>query len=334
VPTEQLKVTVDVGTNKILMEVPQPDGGKKYHGITNFCHEQIADKCGIPRKYYQKMQEAGKLDLLKDNINEWIMSKEKRLLRVLDDDVRALLSDRYRAIDNYDIFYAALEQFNEIKRQKNVDIEILDARLTETNLFIKVTSPQLTAMIKHWRGREEQVEGGIIITNSEVGRGAFSVKPFINVLVCTNGLISTNVLKRVHLGEERKTGIIDWSDETRQLQDATLWSQIKDMINNTFDFDVFKKWIDEINEKASTEIEKPKLAVENVVKRFNTIPKGAVDDLINQFTKEGPTQWGLSMAVTRVAQEQNYNERVEWEKIGAQILEMPLKAFTKNEKEE
>jgi len=335
VPTDQLKVTVDVGTNKILMEVPQPSGDSKYHAITDFCHEQIADKCGIPRKYYQRMLEDDKLDLLKENINEWISSKEKRLIRVLDGKVRALLSDRYRCIDNYDIFESALEEFKNIQKNKGLDIQIIDAKLTETNLYIKVTSPQLTAMIKHWRGSEEQVEGGVIITNSEVGRGAFTVKPYINVLVCTNGLISSTILKRVHLGEKKELGIIDWSDETKQLQDATLWSQIKDMINHTFDLEVFKQWIDEINQKATTEILKPKLAVDNIVKRFSTIPKGAVDDLLNQFTRERPTQWGLAMAVTRVAQDQaDYNKQVEWEKVGAEILELPIKAIVKEEKEE
>jgi len=322
VPGDQLKVTYDVGQKKIFMDVPQPEEQPaKLHGITDWAHHQISEKTQIPMRYYRKMQDEGKLDLLASNINTWLPSKDKRLVRVLDGNVRALLSDRYQTIDNYDIFYASLEQFSKIKEQKNMDVNILSSRLTDTNMYIKATSPQLNAEIKHWRGNGEPIHGGVIVTNSEVGNGAFTVKPFINVLVCTNGLVSDQIFKRVHIGRSKDIGYVKWSDETKQLEDAALWAKINDMIWNTFDLDIFAKWVDELNDVASTEIEKPERAIDNIIKAYE-IPKSRKEDLLNQFTKEGsPTQWGLSMAVTRIAQyEENYNEQVRMEQIGAKLL--------------
>jgi hypothetical protein len=322
VPGKDLHVTYDVGTKQIFMDVPQPgDKPSKQHNITDWAHHQISEKTGIPMRYYRKMQEKGKLDLLATNINEWLPSKEKRLVRVLNNNVRALLSDRYRCIDNYDIFYATLDQFNKIQEKKQFVIDVQSARLTDTNMYIKATSPQLDAEIKHYKGHGEPVHGGIIITNSEVGNGAFTVKPFINVLVCSNGLVSDQIFKRVHMGRSHDIGYVEWSDKTKELEDSTLWAKINDMIWNTFDLDIFAKWVDELNDTASKEIQKPEEAIDHVIKKYE-IPKSRKESLLNQFTREGsPTQWGLSMAITRVAQdEDNYNEQVKMEEIGAKLL--------------
>jgi len=324
VPSDRLIVLKD--GDKIYMDIPQPDGTTKRHSITSHAHDQIANKTGIPIKYYNKMKETGHLDLLANNVNEWMPNKDKRLVRVLDNKVRALLSDRYRVIDNYDVLYATLEEFKKIQQERNMNIEIKRSDLTETNIYIKATSPDLVDEVIHWKDRDgkertEPVHGGIIISNSEVGAGAFNVKPFVNVLVCQNGLIGEHVFKRVHIGRELGVGLIDWSNETLELEDAALWSKIRDMIQATFDPEVFHKWVDEINEIASTEVPKPSLAVDNIIKHFD-LPKSKKDDLLNQFAKESPTQWGLSMAVTQIAQnEEDYEKQIEMEKIGAQLLE-------------
>ena len=327
VPSENLIVLKD-GDN-LYVDVPQPDGTSKRHGITEYAHSQFADKTGIPLKYYNKMKETGHIDLLATNINEWLPTKDKRLVRILDNNVRALLSDRYRIIDNYDVVYATLEEFKKIQEQRNINIEIKRNDLTETSLYIKATSPDLTDEVIHWKDRDgnektEPVHGGIIISNSEVGAGAFNVKPFVNVLVCQNGLIGEHVFKRVHIGRELGVGLIDWSNETLELEDAALWSKIRDMIQATFDSEVFHKWMDEINEVASTEVPKPVIAVDNIIKHFD-MPKSKKDDLLNQFAKESPTQWGLSMAVTQIAQnEEDYEQQIEMEKIGAKILDKKI----------
>ena len=122
VPSENLIVLKD--GEKVWIDVPQPDGKTKRHGITKYAHEQIADKTGIPLKYYNKMKETGHLDLLANNINEWMPTKDRRLVRVLDDNVRALLSDRYRIIDNDDVLYATLDEFKNIQEQRKLKIEI------------------------------------------------------------------------------------------------------------------------------------------------------------------------------------------------------------------
>jgi len=330
VSSDNLIALKDVdGTLKLEVPFVDESGNiisRDRYGITDFCHSQISAKTGIPYRYYQRMMDAGKINLLAQNINAWLPSKEKRLVRILDGKVRAVLSDRYRIIDNYDVLWKSIEEVNKVRSKYNIRVDIRDLRVTEQHLYLKITSPDLVGNINTKR-HSGAVNGGIIISNSEVGAGAFYVKPFMTVLVCSNGLISENVFKKVHVGKERGIGLIDWSDETLQLEDLALWSKISDMIHATFNPEIFAQWVDRINGVATNEITKPQLAVDNIIKHFD-LPQKKKEDILNQFFKEDDTQWGLAMAVTRIAHnEKDYEKAIELEHIGSRILELPIEVI-------
>ena len=331
VPTNELIAVKDGDTIKLDVPIIDDTGTKERFGITNHCHTQIATKTNIPMRYYRRMQDEGELELLAENINTWLPSKEKRLVRILDGKVRALLSDRYRVVDNYDILWQAMDTFDWVKKNHHLTIEFRDVKVTEQHLYIKVTAPELSAEIQKVNGKEA-ICGGVIISNSEVGAGAISVKPFIEVLVCSNGMISDRILKRIHTGKTRDIGKIDWSDETLMHEDLALFGKISDMIKTTFDPVIFNAWVDEINNVASREVSKPQLAVDNIIKHFK-LPEKRKEALLDQFFKEDNSQWGLAMAVTRVAHdEEDYENKIELERIGAQILELPSDVITREEK--
>lgn len=333
VPGEGLVVKQD-SDGSIKMDVLQENGSTKTHGITNHCHGQIADKTKIPMKYYDRMLEE-KPGLLVKNVNAWMPDKETRLVRVdWNGKVRALLSDRYRIIDNYDVFLLIADEMVKIRKDKGLQFDFKRGDLTETRLYIKITSPDLIGEIKRKDGKKEIVEGGIIITNSEVGAGRLKVEPFINILVCQNGMISTSTFTRVHLGKKLDE-FIDWSDDTLRLQDEALKSQIRDWIRATFDIEIFRKWVENLNKTAQNEIPKPTIAVNNVVKKYN-LSKEKTAQILDQFIEEDKSQWGLAMAVTRIAQnEENYENQIELEHIGNKILtEMTEEELTVEVKED
>jgi len=61
--------------------------------LTEWAHTQLAEKTGIPVKYYQRMKEEGHLELLVENVNTWLSHNDSDVLvRVLDGNVRAILS--------------------------------------------------------------------------------------------------------------------------------------------------------------------------------------------------------------------------------------------------
>lgn len=128
--------------------------------LTEWTHSQMAEKLEIPKRYYDRMRNAGKTELLVENVNAWLGGKERRLVRILDGRIRAILSDRYRIMDNYDVVFLALDEF-----RKKETTEIYRANLTKTILYLKVVDRTLTVEIRE----EDVIYGGLIIRNSEVG---------------------------------------------------------------------------------------------------------------------------------------------------------------------
>src|SRR5262245_13493457 len=60
--------------------------------IKDLAHRQIGEFTGIPAKYYDRMK-AEKPELLAANVNHWLAASDKRrMVRTLDNNVRAFLS--------------------------------------------------------------------------------------------------------------------------------------------------------------------------------------------------------------------------------------------------
>lgn len=279
--------------------------------LTEWAHLQLSEKLGIPKKYYDRMRKEGKIELLAENINAWIREREKRLIRILDGKIRAVLSDRYRIMDNYDLVFLALEEF---KRKETVEIYRID--LTETMLYLKAIDRKLTEEIREG----DIIHGGLIIRNSEVGASSFRVEPFLLRKICSNGLIGKHSLKKIHLGRQTaEEGEIEWSDETKRLEDKAFWAKVRDIIRNTFDRKIFLSWIKKMKEAAEIEIEKPKEAIDNVV-RYAGLTEEQKNILLMHFTEK--TKYGMVNAITSLARDtQDIQERIRLEEIGGKLLE-------------
>jgi hypothetical protein len=92
--------TDDAGNCRMMIEAR---AGVEQYGITNLARRQLAEKLKIPYAYFERMRE-DQPALLDHNVNTWLKSEnERRMIRTLDGRVRAVLSDRYRRLDNYDL---------------------------------------------------------------------------------------------------------------------------------------------------------------------------------------------------------------------------------------
>ena len=326
IPNDAIGIHYNEYTNKFIVVVETPDGLKDLIP-TNIAFNQINEKMGIPRTYVKRCTEKERHTLLTNNINSWLQDPSNYLLRTQNNKLRAFLSDRFRLIDNYDVAMLFLEVRKNLKETQGIDIEIQDIQLTETNLYIKATSPQLTADIipdPEHQERNDIVNGGIIISNSDIGKGRFSIKSYVQVLRCKNGMIGEHEFSRVHIGKKLDEGEIVWSEQTHNLKSEAFWSQARDMITSAFTKEVFQKWVREMNGEACVKIERPIKAIDNIIKKYN-INEEHRDALLSEFSQLGHNKWSLSNAVTQVAQsKENYDDQIEMEKIGTQIMTLPI----------
>jgi hypothetical protein len=284
------------------------------YGLTHHGHNQLALKCGIPMRYYWAMLAEGMVDLTAENVNAWLSKQaDKRLIRVLDGRVRAILSDRYRPLDNYDLAFRVMEQ------AKEHDAEVIDASLTETKLYIKVTVPQYREEVK----AGDPYVPGLIVSNSEVGDGAFSVEPFMWRLICKNGAIGPMALYKIHLGGRLGLGELIFKDETRRMMDASLWAQVRDTIDATFSPKVFKAFMDQVRQAQGVDLGQDdiKEILDTTVKDLYLSDEKKLD-LIKYFGKEGDTLVGFVNGITRLAQDfPSYDRQVQLERYAGKILE-------------
>ena len=139
-------------------------------GTTSLFHRQVASALGIPAKYYDLMQ-SHKPELLAEKVNVWFADKPgSYMVRSMDygagQVARALLSERYRCIDNMEIATAVLPLF-----AGNDQYEVMSCEVTENRLYLKVVNHRLEMEVR----KGDIVQAGVMISNSEVGLGAVSI---------------------------------------------------------------------------------------------------------------------------------------------------------------
>lgn len=196
-------------------------------GTISLFHRQVASALGIPAKYYDLMQKE-KPELLAENVNSWSADKPSSyMVRSMDygagQVARALLSERYRRIDNMEIATAVLPLF-----AGNDQYEVMSCEVTENRLYLKVVNHRLEMEVR----KGDIVQAGVMISNSEVGLGAVSIQPLVYRLVCTNGMVVNDMgERRHHVGRQAKAvedSFALYSDETMEAEDKAFLLKLRD----------------------------------------------------------------------------------------------------------
>ena len=305
------------------------------YGITTNAHNQIADRLGIPQKYYNTMR-ANAPDLLTQNVNHWFKANpENRLVRTLDGNARAYLSKQYRRLDNHDLADAVLPAL----RDHGADVH--SCEITEDRFYIKGVIDSVTQEVPPPPPRRGQaasgntapvvVSPGLIISNSEIGLGSLMIQPAIHFLRCTNmATWASHALRKRHVGAHlaaEDDGITQYlSDRTLALSDAAFWGKVKDMTAAALDGAIFQDIVSQLHAARQVHIDSG--AVPDTVRKLADSEGLTGDEQsgILQFLIEGGdlTQFGLSNAVTRYSQEvDSYDRATHLEHLGGSVIALP-----------
>lgn len=295
--------------------------------VTDIAHRQIADRLGIPFKYYERMMNEYP-KLLDENVNSWLKFKaEKRMLRTLDGKLRAFLSNRYRRLDNLELVDHILPV---IAQMKNCSIASCD--ITETHLYLKVINKSMKAEITEG----DIVQAGFVVSNSEIGLGALKVEPLVYRLVCKNGMISKDYAhKKYHTGrnvEDTDNTYELYSDETLKADDKAYFMKVQDIISAAVDETKFMLTVDKMRQAKSIKTgDNPVETVEVLGDKY-LLNKNERASVLRHFIMDGNfSQFGLVNAVTRTSQDvEDYNRATELERIGGTILEDSVKTKKNN----
>jgi hypothetical protein len=295
--------------------------------VNKIAAQQIASFTGIPSAYYHRMRENAPA-LLDTNINAWLEKEDTtRMIRTLDGRARAFLSNKYLPIDNYEIAMRVLPVLARIidLSDKNVSCEI-----TDRNMYIKVVNYKMEREVTPG----DIVQSGIIVTNSEVGQGMVSVMPFMNRLVCSNGMvIDIAAKKRRHVGKTIDLTQDDFQiyrEETINAANQAFLMQIEDTVSAVADEVKFDRILDSMREAKDKKFTNKNIpaVVELATKKYG-IAESAKDNILTHLIREGDTSlYGLANAVTRYSQDvEDYDTATDLEAIGGKMINMPQSLF-------
>ena len=290
--------------------------------------EGVAARFDIPLKYVRTLRSRVEADvddyrrgtIYDRNVNYWLAANpnKRHLVRGFRTDdadepgiARALLSDRYRTIDNYDVLMATLTGV----RAAGVEVNIDGGDLSDRRMSLRLTCPEVTAYADEILGGYRSpftgetgsdnptVFAGLVVKNSETGGGAFTIVPRIVVQVCNNGLQMTkDAMRAVHLGGKLDDGVVRWSDDTQQHELSLITSKARDAVATFLDVDYMRTKIEELQELAGVEVTRPADTIQRVSKKAGWA-ETEQDEILSHFIRGGQTTaLGVAQAVTAYAQ--------------------------------
>lgn len=268
---------------------------------------------------------------------------------------RALLSDKYKVIDNYDVVTVALNAiYNSEARGK---ITAVNADLTDRRMYVRFIAPTIgvnaAALLEgyrspfeggrvqragdvaalqsvadaanRWGGDGSTLWAGFELSNSEVGDGRFKITPRAEFKVCQNGLtITSDLVGQTHLGGRLDTGSVNWSQETQKRQLALVESMTQDAIGQFLSADYWQAQIDKLAVKGGKVVPNDGgQTVDRVGKKLG-FTDAERQTIFHHFLIGGQqTAAGIMNAVTSTAQTvPNADRAAELESLAIRALEL------------
>lgn len=280
------------------------------------------------------------IDLMNDLLHK---NANRHFIRVLDNEVRAFLSDKYRVIDHYGIAMACLSA------AQNSGGDIVECTLTDRKMRIKFTSKEIYDSLnlkrtgdkgswysgglgnQEWLSKVNAISTGelpggpgtvhplITISNSETGFGGFNVRFGILMAICYNLATVEQVAQNIHLGARIELGV--YSPETVSAESKAILLKAGDAVKAAFNEVTFHRICNKLKDAQEREIEEPTDAVENIVQ----ICKFSDEDekkILEYFLRDyDQTLFGLGQSVSRRAQDiENADKAAEFEQIAGNIM--------------
>ena len=319
VPTSAMRFSVATG-NSIHIALPND----REFGLSGNAENQVTDFLGIPRRFATKLG-AELPDLLAHNLNTLGEHQPaRRMLRTLSGEARAFLSDSYKRVDNEEVFdglFPALLRLGAQVESCNVseDYMHIQAIFNRAEGEIRVGDP---------------VKYGVIISNSEIGRGALSIRPLIYRLVCRNGaIVADQTRRRAHVGgsylENADLGWLALSSETQKLKVKAMVAELGEYLEALADEGRFQMTLARYKEVADQPIPAdPTPVVESLAARYSLNKSESESALVALCESKDYTRWGLANAVTWIANSAaTYDRSVELEAVGGTLMGLSQTAF-------
>ena len=298
--------------------------------ITTHALMQLGEFTSIPFHYLSRLNSEAP-DLLAYNLNYWFEhNKRTRMIRTIGGKVRAILSPRYRRLDNYNFAKVVLPGL------ERLGAEIASCGLSETHAYIKAVFPNRQVEMD-----PVTFEPALVVSNSEVGEGAVEVQMAIHTRPCSNMVVWARValerysyehrLRRRHLGPDLR---LDSDEHVRQLPsdsvpdagEQVFWELFQERVERGMDPESFNTFVNTLRESRAFRISSREQAerVVEALRRRKSFTQDEAKGIRHYLFEDGDlSRFGLSNAITRFSQDvESYDRASFFERVGGEIIAM------------
>jgi hypothetical protein len=205
---------------------PMIDGTS--YRMTDHSRGQLLGRASIPNTFADNLTAMGRQDLLRHNLRELLpqVSKEGLLFRTVGSTAKGVLSPSYRRMDASPLFEGYASQ--------SLQAGYVPYRgdVTDTRAYLSFIQPQVIELMPN-----EYVVMGTELRTSDYGNGALQYNLSVLRLLCQNGMVGMDMLRKVHLGRRfdgqefaGTGGVIELSNRTMELDTKTVRSALSDAI--------------------------------------------------------------------------------------------------------
>jgi len=294
---------------------------------------------GIPTRFMRRVWDANPKRTAEFMTGLMHDDPKRRLVRVLDDNVRAFLSQSYKCIDNLDIAEQALKVAME---HKAIPIE---ASVSDSHMRLRFVSREIGEELQRHRTQADadgkswfaggigsqdalrkvaaqswgEMPGDTIhpalgFKNSETGHGGCDLDGGILLGACFNLAWVRQMVHEVHLGGRLEEGL--FTAGTARKHADLIYSKITDASNAYFTEEHFKKLVASYEDAQSNVLRAPSVAVKVAVSACDSLNESDMDNLLSYFCEQPGTlsEFNLGQGISRMAQdvEPNRASDIEW----------------------
>ena len=210
---------------------------------------QLSERFEIPTKYTRFLNSQGEwgAQLLENIFDEHRVNlpKKRFLFRKVEDEIKGVLSDRYKILNTILLMEAFLQAVGQSGAQ------VIDAAHGDTKSYMEAIIPSVVPIPTENNGTHYSVPG-VQLRNSDFGDGAMEIKAFLMNVVCENGMVGKRFMREIHLGKQLPDFL---SNQTIQKETEMLVSAVTDYSNLALSKDHIFQNFERIKELSAVEVD-------------------------------------------------------------------------------
>jgi len=283
---------------------------------------QLAGRLNVPAQYLRQLAagDEWQKQLASKIMNEHSLwtDRNRVLIRSVGDEVRGVMSDRYRRLNTMDIITAFLA---EVERAGGV---LADGHASDTKFWFETIHPE-PIIIPTAKNGDVSLAFGARITSSDFGDGSLQINSFILQGVCLNGLVRESSLRQVHLGS-RLPDNVQLSERTYRYDTKTMASAVTDLTKQLYDPDMAMQKAIEVQKASEMNLNINKELKNLQRERLTKAEVKEVEEVLVQNNPDDGVQgeatlWKLVNGVTAVARDKEPRRMREMQEIAGKLME-------------